>query len=208
MSDSLRPHGLQASLSMGFSRQEYWSGLPFPSPGDLPNPGIEPRSGTEPMSSTLQSFTTPNFEIYNTKVLKSHDIKEKLWSLLLKQTAIILLKSKAWKFKGHICIDSTIIPSSFFFFCLHYSHNIFQNITEHWRRLTSLVFSNIRGAFFFFWSLKHFPHNIEVSFFCKKLNYALKSASKECLFSCVCVYVAMQLLLLTRLFAKNCSTLK
>ena len=32
----------QAPLSMGFSRQEYWSGLPFPSPGDLPNPGTEP----------------------------------------------------------------------------------------------------------------------------------------------------------------------
>ena len=32
----------QASPSMGFSRQEYWSGLPFPSPGDLPDPGIEP----------------------------------------------------------------------------------------------------------------------------------------------------------------------
>ena len=32
----------QAPLSMGFSRQEYWSELPFPSPGDLPNPGIEP----------------------------------------------------------------------------------------------------------------------------------------------------------------------
>ena len=31
----------QAPLSMGFSRQEYWSGLPFPSPGDLPKPGIE-----------------------------------------------------------------------------------------------------------------------------------------------------------------------
>ena len=31
-------------LSMGFSRQEYWSGLPFPSPGDLPDPGIEPGS--------------------------------------------------------------------------------------------------------------------------------------------------------------------
>ena len=31
----------QASLSMGFSRQEYWSGLPFPSPGDLPNPEIK-----------------------------------------------------------------------------------------------------------------------------------------------------------------------
>ena len=34
----------QAPLTMGFSRQEYWSGLPFPSPGDLPNPGIKPRS--------------------------------------------------------------------------------------------------------------------------------------------------------------------
>ena len=34
----------QAPLSMGFSRQEYWSGLPFPSPGNLPYPGIEPRS--------------------------------------------------------------------------------------------------------------------------------------------------------------------
>ena len=36
----------QAPLSMGFSRQEYWSGLPSPSPGDLPNPGIEPGSPT------------------------------------------------------------------------------------------------------------------------------------------------------------------
>ena len=35
---------IQASPSMGFSRQEYWSGLPFPSPGDLPDSGIEPRS--------------------------------------------------------------------------------------------------------------------------------------------------------------------
>ena len=35
---------LQAPPSMGFSRQEYWSGLPFPSPGDLPDPELEPRS--------------------------------------------------------------------------------------------------------------------------------------------------------------------
>ena len=35
---------LQAPLSMGFSRQEYWSGLPFPSPGNLPDPGMEPVS--------------------------------------------------------------------------------------------------------------------------------------------------------------------
>ena len=41
----MQPRGpYQAPLSMGFSRQEYWSGLPFPFPGDLPDPGIEPGS--------------------------------------------------------------------------------------------------------------------------------------------------------------------
>ena len=38
----------QAPLSMRLSRQEYWSGLPFPSPGDLPDPGIEPESLESP----------------------------------------------------------------------------------------------------------------------------------------------------------------
>ena len=45
---------LQAPLSMEFSRQEYWSELPFPSPGDLPNPGIEPQS------LTLQADSLPS----------------------------------------------------------------------------------------------------------------------------------------------------
>ena len=46
MSDSvtLWTVAYQVPPSMGFSRQEYWSGLPFPSPGDLPDSGIEPRS--------------------------------------------------------------------------------------------------------------------------------------------------------------------
>ena len=46
MSDSLPPHGQQSTRLLcpwGFSRQEYWSGLPCPPPGDLPNPGIKPR---------------------------------------------------------------------------------------------------------------------------------------------------------------------
>ena len=49
LSDSLQPHvtvACQAPLSIGFPRQEYWSGLPYPSPGDLPKPQIEPRSPT------------------------------------------------------------------------------------------------------------------------------------------------------------------
>ena len=46
----------QAPLSMGFSRQEHWSELPFPPPGDLPNPGIEPES---PVSPALQAGGLP-----------------------------------------------------------------------------------------------------------------------------------------------------
>ena len=42
------PVAHQTSLSMGFPRQEYWSGLPFPSPGDLPDPGVKPLSLTSP----------------------------------------------------------------------------------------------------------------------------------------------------------------
>ena len=44
----------QAPLSMGFSRQKHWNGLPFPSPGDLPNPGIEPGS------PALQADSSPS----------------------------------------------------------------------------------------------------------------------------------------------------
>ena len=45
----------KASLSMEFSRQEYWSGLPFPSPGDLPDPGIEP--GSPALAGRLAAIT-------------------------------------------------------------------------------------------------------------------------------------------------------
>ena len=46
----------QAPLSMGFSRQEYWSGLPFPPPGDLPNRGIKP---VALVSLALQAYPIP-----------------------------------------------------------------------------------------------------------------------------------------------------
>ena len=57
MSDSLQSHGLQPTRLLclqGLSRQEYWSGLPYPPPGDLPNPRIEPRSPTL-QADSLQS---------------------------------------------------------------------------------------------------------------------------------------------------------
>ena len=48
----------QAPLSMGFSRQEYWSGLPFPSPGNLPDLGIEPESSAL-MADSLSITKSP-----------------------------------------------------------------------------------------------------------------------------------------------------
>ena len=51
--------GCQAPLSMGFPRQEYWSGLQFPSPGDLPDPGTEPRSALQADSSPSEPLGKP-----------------------------------------------------------------------------------------------------------------------------------------------------
>ena len=59
MSNSLLPYGLQPAMFLcpcDFPRQEYWSGLPFPSPGDFPNPGFEP---TSPASPALQVGSLP-----------------------------------------------------------------------------------------------------------------------------------------------------
>ena len=53
----------EAPLSMEFSRQEYWSGLPFPSPGDLPDPGIEPGSLALQEDSLLSESPT-NIDLY------------------------------------------------------------------------------------------------------------------------------------------------
>ena len=51
----------QALLSVRFSRQEYWNGLPFPSPGDLPSPGIEPTSpALQGGSLPLESLGNPH----------------------------------------------------------------------------------------------------------------------------------------------------
>ena len=60
----------QAPLSMGFPRQEYWSELPFPTPGDLPNPGIEPASPASPSLSgrffTMEPHGKPKYELKGT----------------------------------------------------------------------------------------------------------------------------------------------
>ena len=61
VSDSFQSHGLQAPLAMGFSRQKYWSELPFPSPRDLSFPEIKPESLMYP--AFAGRFLTPKMHI-------------------------------------------------------------------------------------------------------------------------------------------------
>ena len=76
----------QVPPSMGFSRQEYWSGLPFPSPGDLPNPGIEPRSPTLQADALTSAppGKPPRYTVEVTNRFKGLDLidrgPEELWT--------------------------------------------------------------------------------------------------------------------------------
>ena len=84
----------QAPPSMGFSRQEYWSGLPFPSPGDLPNPGIEPRSPT--LQADALTSEPPGKPYIMWKVmLKESEFPELFMPLKLKLWSKISPKAKA-----------------------------------------------------------------------------------------------------------------
>ena len=73
----------QAPLSTEFSRQEYWGGLPFPSPGDLPDPGIKPRSPALQVDSLLsEPPEKSHFKTHNCSILKTF-----LLILKLKETS-------------------------------------------------------------------------------------------------------------------------
>ena len=76
MSDSLQSHGLEVSLSMGFSRQEYLSGLPCPPPGDFPDPGIEPTLHTSPALATGFFTTSATWEAPYTNMPKTKNERQ------------------------------------------------------------------------------------------------------------------------------------
>ena len=59
---------------MGFSRQEYRSGLPFPSPGDLHNPGIEPRSSALPSDSLASELPGKPTLVTNNELMLMHQL--------------------------------------------------------------------------------------------------------------------------------------
>ena len=68
---TLQTVACRAPLSMGFSRQEYWSGLPCPPPGDLPNPGIGPTSLMSPALAGGFSITSATWEAHHQASLQN-----------------------------------------------------------------------------------------------------------------------------------------
>ena len=97
-------------LFMKFSRQEYWSGLPYPSPGDLPYPGIKPRS---PVSQILYNLSYPGSQSRH-RILKHKRILKQKKKINIKiQCMLMILPSKCRR-----------LIFNFFFSPLHVSPNI------------------------------------------------------------------------------------
>ena len=86
---------LQAPLSMKFSRQEYWSGLPFPSPGDLPDPGIELTSLVSPALAARFFTTAP----------PGKNTDYSLWDQVSNYTGVRIGEFKLLEFTTSLCPD-------------------------------------------------------------------------------------------------------
>ena len=105
----------QDPLPMGFSRQEYWSGLSFPLPGDLPNPGIKPTSFMSPALSSGFITTNTTWEVYihrisynSMQIYKSFKIKFKQF-YIFNQTASFFLSFFS-HFKGIMIFCISLHP--------------------------------------------------------------------------------------------------
>ena len=101
-----------AFLSMGFSRQEYWSGLPFPSPGDLLNPGIEPKSPAFQVDSLLLSHQGRSSRRYYS-LLNTPTLQEVMWMAWTSMQSInwwiiqSIFNFKLYSNKAHGCKVNT-----------------------------------------------------------------------------------------------------
>ena len=103
----------QAPLSMGFSRQEYWSGWPCPPPGDLPTPGIEPMAVTSPALANGLFTTSAIRDCTFLTLLAHHDF----FMPLLKSVSFLSLR-KEWSFTiFSILWNETLLLPSFWRRC-------------------------------------------------------------------------------------------
>ena len=139
----------QAPLSTEFSRQKYWSGLPFPPPGDLPDPGIEPRSLASPALAGGSLPLCPNIHLLFIAALFAI---AKAWRLAIAKTWRLAI-AKTWRlpclsYCRHGCNEHrgacTVLPrympknwiagsygNSFFFFL--------SDIGNHWKLLSRVM---------------------------------------------------------------------
>ena len=92
----------QSPQSMEFSRQEYWSGLPFPSPGDLPNPGIEPRSPTLQADALLSE--PPGKSLTLKKITDKYIRTKQLKVSILTKNSWGEITGKIWQKSNYFCL--------------------------------------------------------------------------------------------------------
>ena len=103
----------QAPLSMGFSRQEYWSGLPCPPPGDLPDPGIEPRSPS--LQADSLPTEPPGSPTPCTSEVHLLQLMNKYWSSMISNwiKPAVYLRVHSWycAFCGFCQTDNIMCPA-------------------------------------------------------------------------------------------------
>ena len=125
----------QAPLSMGFSRQEYWSRMPFPSPGDLPNTGIKPVSlvspalagrffTTKPLGKSELIFVVDFFlaaYLETCSVQFSHSVmSDPLWLHRMQHTRF-RCPSPTPRASSNSCSNSSVMPSNHLILCMPFS---------------------------------------------------------------------------------------
>ena len=135
----------QASASMGFSRQEYWSGLPFPSPGDLPDPGTEPGSPTleaDALTSEPPPYdpAIPLLGIYpeETKIEKDTHIPMFI--------AALFTIARTWKQPRCPSTDEWIKKLWYIYTMEYYSaikRNAFASVLMRWMNLEPIIQSEV-----------------------------------------------------------------
>ena len=123
----------QTSLSMGFSRQEYWSELPFPTPGDLPDPGIKPTSPETP-ALTLKYWGIYCSQIELLKVPATSQLNDHIQKTLSLQTSMSLernacfeglpwdLSKKMWKEQKTQCLPFCRVSKDNWILCYRHLH--------------------------------------------------------------------------------------
>ena len=103
-----------APLSMGFSRQEYWSGLPCPPPGDLPDPGIEPTFLMSP-ALAVRFSTTSETSVQFSSVAQSCPTLATPWSIAC-QASLSITNSRS---PTKLMSIESVIPSNHLILCCH-----------------------------------------------------------------------------------------